>query len=321
MSGFIPEYLDQRTECSMMQYDVANIADIFADVVIMSNEMPALGQSETLAEGYTIELGGSGPIFSAQFTRLGGRIAMLGIIGKDHVGDFVNGRLTELGISTKYVQRSPHQKTPLGLNISIGGDRSMLTVLGSINEISPSIIDNALLNEVRHWHIASFFLLSTLIQFWPEFLKKLKRRKITCSLDTNWSPLGNWELVTEILPLVDVFLPNEVEAMHITGECDYRQAGIALSHIVPLVVIKRGEKGASTFVRGNETMLTVQDSWKGEIRVVDTTGAGDSFNGGFIFEWLKQSALEQCLRTAIQCGIRNVQHPGGISHLFTRVKP
>jgi len=305
----------------MMQYDVANIADIFADVVIMSKKMPALGQSETLADRYAIELGGSGPIFAAQFSGLGGRIALMGIIGTDFTGDFVNGKLTELGISTKYVQRSSRHETPLGLNISIGSDRSMLTVLGSINEISPSIIDNALLNEVRHWHITSFFLLSTLIQFWPEFLKKLKRRKITCSLDTNWSPLGNWEQVADILPLVDVFLPNEVEARHITGAGDYRTAGIELSKTVPLVVIKRGEKGASAFVRGNETSLTVQDCWEGDIRVVDTTGAGDSFDGGFIFEWLKQSALEQCLKTAIQCGIRNVQHVGGISHLITREKP
>jgi sugar/nucleoside kinase (ribokinase family) len=299
-----------------MQYDVANIADIFADVVIIGNDMPAFGQSETLAEGYAIELGGSGPIFAAQFTRLGGRIAILGIIGTDLIGDFVKDRLMKLGITTKYIQRSSHQMTPLGLNISIGGDRSMLTVLGSINEISPSIIDNALLNEVRHWHIASFFLLSTLVQFWPGFLKKLKKRKITCSLDTNWSPLGNWEQVTEILPFVNVFLPNEAEARHITGAGDYRHAGIELSRIVPLVVIKRGEEGASAFVRGNETRLTVQDSWEDDIRVVDTTGAGDSFDGGFIFEWLKQSALEQCLKTAMQCGIRNVQHAGGIGHLI-----
>lgn len=279
--------------------------------------MPALGQSETLAEGYEIELGGSGSIFAAQFSNLGGRIALLGIIGRDLLGDFLMNRLTEVGIKTEFIQRSAYLNTPLGLNISIGGDRSMLTVLGSIREISPSIIDDTLLTEVRHWHIASFFLLSTLTHFWPGFLKKLKKKNITCSLDTNWSPLGNWKQVTKILPFVDIFLPNEVEVRYITGEKDYRQAGKVLSKVVPLVVIKRGEKGASAFVKGKETSITVQDSWEGDIRMIDTTGAGDSFDGGFIYEWLKQSMLEQCLRTAIQCGTRNVQHIGGINHLFT----
>jgi sugar/nucleoside kinase (ribokinase family) len=299
-----------------MQYDVAVIADIFADVVIMSNEMPLLGQSETLADGYAIELGGSGPIFAAQFAKLGGRIALLGIIGTDLMGDFVNSRLTKLGITTKFIQRSSHHKTPLGLNISIEGDRSMLTFLGCIKEIAPSIIDDSLLTEVKHWHIASFFLLSTLVHFWPVFLRRLKKKNITCSLDTNWAPQGNWKQVAEILPFVDIFLPNEVEAKYITGEDDYRRSGIELSKIVPLVVIKRREKGASAFVRGVETLITVQDSWDGEIEVIDTTGAGDSFDGGFIFEWLNQSSLEQCLRTAIQCGTRNVQYIGGINHLF-----
>lgn len=299
-----------------MKYDVANIADIFADVVMTCCETPAFGQSETLADGYEIELGGSGPIFAAQFSNLGGRIALLGIIGKDLLGDFVLKRMNEIGIETRFIQRSGHNKTPLGLNISIFGDRSLLTVLGSIKEISPSIIDDTLLNEVRHWHIASYFLLSSLYPYWPGFLKKLKKKGITCSLDTNWSPLGNWKQVIEILPFVDVFLPNDAEALAITGETDYRQAGIELSKIVPLVVIKKGKEGASAFTGGKEALTTIYDQREGDILVVDTTGAGDSFDGGFIFEWLNKSSLEHCMETAVRCGTRNVQHMGGINHLF-----
>jgi len=299
-----------------MEYDVANIADIFADIIILSKEMPSLGQSETLADDYTIELGGSGPIFAAQFSSLGGRVALLGMIGGDLMGDFVLNRLAALGITTSFIQRNANHATPLGLNISIPGDRSMLTVPGCITEITPSIIDSIRLDKVRHWHISSYYLLSSLTQFWPEFMKNLKKKKITSSLDTNWSLFGNWKQVLEILPFMDLFLPNETEARHITGEKNYRLAGMELSKIVPLVVIKRGDKGASVFVRGNETSATVQDHWKGDTRVIDTTGAGDCFNGGFVYEWLKQSPLEQCLGTAIQCGTQSVQHPGGVKHLL-----
>ncbi len=300
-----------------MKYDAANIADIFIDLIILSQEMPSLGQSETLAEGYTIEIGGSGTIFAAQFTRLGGRIALLGMIGRDLMGNFVLERLATLGINTCFIQRSANHETPLGLNISIPGDRSMLTVPGCITDISPSIIDSIRLDKVRHWHISSYYLLSSLTQFWPEFMKNLKKRKITSSLDSNWALLGNWNQVLEILPFVDIFLPNETEALHITGEKDYRFAGIELSKIVPLVVIKRGNIGASVFIRGNETSATVQEHWKNDIRVIDTTGAGDCFDGGFVYEWMKQSSLEQCLGTAILCGTRSVQHAGGIKHLLT----
>ncbi|RPI42297.1 MAG: sugar kinase, partial [Bacteroidetes bacterium] len=195
-------------------------------------------------------------------------------------------------------------------------DRSMLTVLGAMNEIKPSMVDDRLLEMIRHWHISSYFLLTTLTGFWPGFLEKLKKKGITISLDTNWSPGGNWERVAEILPMVDLFLPNEVEAMSITGEKDYREAGRLLSDRSGLVVIKRGEEGASAFRARKETLMSVKEVIAGEVQVVDTTGAGDSFDGGFIFEWLKGQPVEQCMVTAIVCGTRNVQHMGGIGHLF-----
>jgi ribokinase len=300
----------------MTEFDVINIADIFADVVMTGPDKPTFGQTETLADGYEIELGGSGPIFAAQFSMLGGRVALLGYIGNDLLGDFVMGRMGQAGIETQYIRRSSSLKTALGLNISVRGDRSMLTVPGAMNEISPSIVDDSLLEKTRHWHISSYFLLTGLTGFWPGFLEKLKRKGITVSLDTNWSPGGNWDQVTEILPMVDLFLPNEVEAMAITGEKDYREAGRVLSGQTGLVVIKRGEEGASAFTGGRETWMPVGDVVTGDIRVVDTTGAGDSFNGGFIFEWLKGRPVAQCLNTAIGCGTRNVQHTGGIGHLF-----
>ena len=300
----------------MIVFDVMNIADIFADVVMTGREKPSFGQSETLADGYEIEVGGSGPIFAAQVSVLGGRVALLGTVGNDILGDFVLGRLKKAGVETGYIRRSSNLKTPLGLNISVSGDRSMFTVLGAMNEISPAIVDEKFLDHTRHWHISSYFLLSTLTSFWPGFMEKLKRRGITVSLDTNWSPGGNWSRVKEILPLADLFLPNEVEAMSITGAKDYREAGRLLSAQTPLVVIKRGEEGASIFTAGKELRKAVGDVMEGEVRVVDTTGAGDSFDGGFVFEWLKGNPVEQCLETAIECGTRNVQHMGGIGHLF-----
>ena len=300
----------------MRKFDVVNVADIFADVVITGHEKPSFGQVETLAESYEIELGGSGPIFASQFAKLGGRVAVITVIGEDSMGDFIQHRMEEVGIDTSYVRRSRLNKTPLGLNISIDADRSMLTVLGTLNEITPELVEQVELERIRHWHIAGYFLLPSLFPFWPGFLKKLKAHGITCSLDTNWSPTGNWEQVLEILPLVDLFLPNEQEAMSITRTSHYQEAGKILAGQTGTVVVKRGGEGASVFSGSREFSTTIRDHWKEEIQVVDTTGAGDSFDGGFIYEWLREADPAQCLRTGVLCGTSNVQGVGGLQSQY-----
>ena len=295
---------------------MVNVADIFADVVITGDEKPSFGQVETLAESYETELGGSGPIFASQFAKLGGRVAVVTVIGDDLMGDFIRQRMEETGIDTSYVRTSSLNKTPLGLNISIRGDRSMLTVLGTLNEITPELVNLVNLDQVRHWHIAGYFLLPSLFPFWPAFLKKLKKHGITSSLDTNWSPTGNWEQVLEILPLVDLFLPNEQEAMSITGTSGYLEAGRLLAGRTGMVVIKRGGEGASVFDGSREFSTTVKEHWQGDVEVVDTTGAGDSFDGGFIYEWLREADPLQCLRTGILCGTSNVTGVGGLQSQY-----
>ena len=313
---FLAILVIQPTSTSM--YDVATFGDIFADVVIAGPEKNAYGQVETLADTYAVELGGSGPIFASQFTKLGGSVALLTIVGEDPLGDFTLNRLTEIGIDTSLVSRSQNRDTPLGLNISVKGDRSMMTVLGTLEEITPEIIPSGLLDNIRHWHIAGYFLLPGLLDFWPGFLRELKQKGITCSLDTNWAPGGNWEQVLEILPLVDLFFPNEEEAMAISGKSSYSEAGMALDALGPLIVMKRGEHGAAVFQDGDEWNATNEDHWQEKIEVLDTTGAGDSFDGGFLFEWLNGSELDLCLATGIKCGISNVGGIGGIQSQYSK---
>ena len=296
-----------------MKYDVMAIADLFADVVIVGREKPEFGQVEKLADAYVIELGGSAPIFASQFAKLGGKIALVSVLGDDLLGGFLEQRMRAIGIDTQHIVRSKTRETPLGLNISVDGDRSLLTVLGALMEVSPALASEEIVRQTRHWHIAGYFLLEQLIGFWPSFLEGLRNKGITVSLDTNWAPTGNWRQVAELLPRVDVFLPNENEAMAITGKSDYRSAGIDLAKTCRLVVVKRGADGASAFVDGKEVYQAVPDALRKNLRVVDTTGAGDSFDGGFIFEWLRKAPLRKCLETGIVCGTSSVQCAGGIN--------
>lgn len=296
-----------------MPYDILAIADVFADVVITGKEKPEFGQVEKISESYEIELGGSAPIFASQFAKLGGKIALISVVGDDLLGTFVKKRMQDLGIDIQQIHTSPTQKTPMGLNLSILGDRSMLTVLGAMEEIVPDLVTDALLAQTRHWHIASFFLLEQLHDFWLSFLQKLKSKGITSSLDTNWAPTGDWYRVKPLLPWIDVFLPNENEAMAIAGMADVHQAGHELSKTGNLVVVKRGEEGATVFFRDEITEYPVPATLRTNLQVADTTGAGDSFDGGFIYEWLQGAPLEKCLETAIRCGTSSVQCVGGIN--------
>jgi ribokinase len=301
----------------MGMYDVVTIADVCADLIVVGQHKPRFGQVELLADSYALELGGSASIFASQIAKLGGKVALVAMLGNDSLGSFLQQRIQALGIDTSYLQFSNTSKTPLGLNLSIKEDRAMLTVLGSLTELSFSHVPYKLLNLTRHWHIAGYFLLNQLTNGWPAFIEKLKSKRITISLDTNWAPDGDWHRVMELLPLVDVFLPNENEAMAITNQSDYRKAGVALSSLVKCVVIKRGAEGASAFVEGVETLQSIPVEIKSTLQVIDTTGAGDSFDGGFIIEWLKKSPLEQCLATGIACGTSSVQAAGGINGQLT----
>lgn len=301
-----------------MKYDVVAVADIFADIVITGKEKPEFSQVEKLSDDYEIELGGSAPIFASQFAKLGGKVALITVLGNDLLGSFLTNRMQEIGIDTRFITKSNTLKTPMGLNISVQGDRAMLTVLGSLGEVSSELITDDILNQTRHWHIAGYFLLNQLIDFWPGFLKDLKNRGITVSLDTNWAPGGNWKQIIDLLSWVEVFLPNENEAMAITGQSDYHKAGIELSRITKTIVIKRGSEGASVFLEGKEIAQPVPEKIKAKLKVVDSTGTGDSFDGGFIFEWLQNAPIEKCLETAILCGTSCVQCVGGINGQFVR---
>jgi sugar/nucleoside kinase (ribokinase family) len=300
------------------QYDVVALADACADLIIVSKEKPAFNQVEKLAESYEIEVGGSASIFASQVAKLGGTVALISVVGNDPLGKFIVDKMQRIGIDTRHISKSTIAKTPLGLNISVDGDRAMLTVIGSLREVSFALVTETIISQTKHWHIAGYFLLPQLHGEWLRFIKGLMSKNISISLDTNWAPDGNWKQVKELVPCLDIFLPNENEAIAITGQADYLSAGIELSKMCKLIVIKRGSKGASAFVAGKETFQAVPKEMQETLKVIDSTGAGDSFDGGFIFEWLRNATLEKCLKTAIACGTSSVQAMGGINGQLVR---
>jgi ribokinase len=294
-------------------FDVAMVADLCADMLFRGDVRPVYGQVEQFVDDYEIDVGGSAGIFASQFTRLGGRVALHGVVGEDLLGRFVRERIVSLGISPEYLRTTSQSKTPVGLGLLAQDDRAMLTHVGCWREITiDSVQRSGVLTAARHLHIAGYFLLQELQPHWPTLLSSLKAGGVTISLDTNWAPLGDWNAVRAVLPYVDVFLPNEGEALHISGKNDLAAAGELLAGITGQTVIKCGAQGAVAFTRKERQQFAVPPALLENLRIVDTTGAGDNFDAGFVFAWLRGAALADCVALGMKCATASLAAIGGI---------
>lgn len=144
--------------------------------------------------------------------------------------------------------------------------------------------------------------------YYPQILKKLKSSGATISLDTNWDPSEKWDSgIKHILQYVDVFLPNQNEAMAIAETNNLEEAIDILKSKIPIIALKRGKDGGTVY-----SGCEVYDAAAIDVPKVDAIGAGDSFNGGFIYGYLNGLNLGLCLQIGCICGSMNTRAEGGI---------
>lgn len=289
------------------KYDVVTAFDMCVDFLMDLGETePEFGQKEKLVSGYELEMGGSACIFACQCAKLGLDVAGAGSVGQDSMGDFMLSCLKGSGVDTSYIRTS---KDRTGLTLCLtkkGGDRSILTYMGAMDTVEKAWVEE-LLPNARHLHICSYYLLKGLQAGYPDILRLAKEHNVTVSLDTNWDPDEAWDGgIRDVLPYVDIFLPNENELMNITGKNNVQDALKYAGEKVPVIAVKCGEKGAYAYCKG-----TVYQTEALKVEVADTVGAGDSFNGGFIYGYLSGLPMEACLRAGAACGSLNASRPGG----------
>jgi ribokinase len=293
-------------------WDVATVSDMCVDLMVRGNVRPEFHQMEQIVGDYSLELGGSANIFATQLAKLGARAGVLGYVGADRFGEFALQELDQIGVDTTRVKKLASLKTGIGIHLCEKNDRAILTYPGSIDATHAEDLDETLLHCCRHWHLASYFLLRNLRSSWPDWIQKCRKMGLTTSLDTNWDPDKRWDGVADLLPFIDVFLPNEAEALSLTGETDIWQAARLLATYGPLTVVKCGEKGAIA-VKGNQTwQIKGSECQDSVLSIVDTTGAGDNFDAGFIRPWLLGYDIDFSLRLGHRCALSSLRFPGGI---------
>ncbi|HEX3589293.1 MAG TPA: carbohydrate kinase family protein [Pseudonocardiaceae bacterium] len=282
------------------------VGDANPDLVLRGDVVPRFGQAEQLLDDVALLVGGSAAIAAHGFARLDRPVALLAAVGDDAFADPLLAQLASAGVRLDHVVRRAGQRTGLTVVLSTADDRAILTHLGTIPTLTADEVHDAVgLLEPAHMHVASFFLQPSLALALPELLGGFHG---TVSLDTNDDPAGRWQGVVEVLPHVDVLLPNRREALALTGAPDLETAARKLAAHGPLVVVKDGGAGALA-CSPDGTLTSVGGTAQRE--PVDTTGAGDTFDAAFLDGWLDGLPLRHCLARAVQAGTAAVGAVGG----------
>ena len=288
--------------------DIVVLGEVNPDLVLTGkNVEPVFGQVERLVDGANLTVGGSGAIFACGAARLGLRTAMVGLVGDDPFGTFMVDQLRRRDVRTDGIVVSDTVSTGLTVILNRGEDRAILTHLGAMGAMSADMVDRSLLARARHVHVTSYFMQRALQPGLPGLLAAFRAGGGTVSVDTNYDPDQRWgDGIEAVLRCTDVMLPNETEALALGGHPDVPAAAAALARRVPTVVVKLGERGAYAHSDG-ETMTVPSP----RTEPVDTTGAGDSFDAGYVFGWLAGLPLRQRLGLATACGSLSTRQVGG----------
>ena len=286
-------------------FDILVVGELNADLILRGDVTPAFGQAEKLIDDAELTLGSSSAIFACGAARLGLRVAFVGKTGDDEFGRFMTRELDARGVDTGGIVIDPSVKTGLTVNLARGVDRAMLTYSGSIGALRFDEIDLSILPRARHLHLGSYFLLDALRPDIPALFDAAKACGLTLSLDTNYDPREGWNGgLVEALKRVDVFLPNETELRAITRIDDVSAAMKAVP--VSVVAVKLGARGA---VAQHDARRDYAESVP--VDGVDTIGAGDSFDAGFVYGYLAGWELARALRFATVCGSLSTRAEGG----------
>ena len=209
-----------------------------------------------------LTLGSSSAIVAHNLASLGCKVGFSSCVGNDNFGEIAVGRLRAAGVDVSTVRQLGGQaKTGLTVILPRQEWRNILTYAGTISALSMVHLDLSYLASAKHFHLSSYYLQSGLQAQVPKLLRELKSAGLTISLDTNDDPDDRWESgLSEVLPLVDVLLPNEREAMKIAG-CGTLEAALArLSELVPLVVVKQG-RGARRPAAASSACTRPRSNW------------------------------------------------------------
>ena len=279
-----------------MAFDLLVVGDCNPDLLLVGGDVePEFGQREKLVDSARLVVGGSAAIAACGAARLGLDTAFVGTVGTDIFGTFMLDALADRGVDVSGCVIDQEQPTGVTVAMVRGDDRAILTAPGAIPALTAAAIDGDLLRASRHLHVASFHLLGGLRPGLEGLVAEAHEAGLTVSLDPQGDPGGgDTALLARLAAQVDVLFVNEQE------DAALQAAGCRL------VVVKRGARGALAR-KGDK----VAEAAAPEVDVVDATGAGDSFDAGFLAARMAGEPVPAALALACACGALSTRALGG----------
>jgi ribokinase len=282
--------------------DLLVVGDLNADLVLRGGEIePTFGQREQFVDHAELVLGGSGGIFAAGAAKLGLEVAIVGCVGDDALGTVMIDALKQAGVDTSAVLRTPDAPTGISVALARPGDRAILTAAGALAKLRAEDVPQELLARARHVHVTAPFLQDGL----RPGLRTLADGARSSSLDPGWDPREDWTVPVDAF---DVLLPNAEEALRLASRADgdIEAAAHDLAARGPTVVVKLGAGGALAVADGKTVMAAATP-----VEPIDSTGAGDSFDAGFLAARLDGASLTEALALGCACGALSTRAAGG----------
>ena len=290
------------------QFDVLVVGELNIDLILDGlQQLPELGK-EILADKMLYTMGSSSAIFASNLSTLGTSVNFVGCIGKDDFAEKIIHELNSKNVNTTGIIRSDTAATGITVAFNFQQSRGMVTYPGAMNELSEADITDAMLQNARHLHVSSVFIQPALKPGLTKLFKRAKQFGLSTSLDPQWDSYEQWDCDwNNLLPLVDVFLPNIEELKNITQQSSLQNAVNSIKHHTNILTVKNSIEGAIAFYK-NE--LVEQPAFI-DHGFADAIGAGDSFDAGFIRQFISGKSLKECTELGAICGAINTTAHGG----------
>ncbi len=298
----------------MKQFDIIVTGDCNIDLIF--NNFPKLPQygEEVLAENFDIVLGSSAGITAAHLSSLGAKVAYIGAIGCDSFGLQFKALLNAKGVCTDYMVEKKGYQTGCTVVMSHLEDRANLTHAGAMAQLHPDDIPLNVVTSARFFHLSNPYVLPNFRDCLPEFFKNIKAQNIFTSLDPQWDVEEKWNTnLTELLPHVDFFFPNEKE-LQLLLQGNNLQLNELLKQCSTNIINTCGSGGVKHF---HSQITNAYKSYLNE-SPVDCIGAGDAFTAGFLAGKIDELSTEEAIDLGCRNGAVSTTVAGGSVPFSTR---
>jgi sugar/nucleoside kinase (ribokinase family) len=283
--------------------------EAFEDLIFVGLErLPELGE-EIKTDRFTATIGGGAVITAVKAARLGMKTTLISALSENAVSRLKKERV---GVTNLRKTNEPHAITAA---LSTSEDRAFVTYNGVNTKLEERLArqfasisrrsSKGEQGDPTHVHLC--FYPHSCSQ-WAAIVSKLRRRGVTTSWDFGWNePLTNDRGLTDLIDSLDFLFVNEHETRLYTGSSSIADSFAEWRKRKAITIIKLGEQGAVWIAPDREILVAAPP-----VKVVDTTGAGDSFNAGFLVAWMKGKTPEQCLAAGNTVGADSTKRAGGL---------